>query len=170
MNSKDTLIQTTGSEYNAVRILGMEQIKWGWDEEESKLLPFCLAEYTLLHLHLVPETSPGGGWIALGCTLRQVWIFRKRIVGHIYLEAIFCPKAESCLLETSGAPLMLRIWVSMELWFQWFCFGRCEDPPQERLPNSAGLNAVKTTLWPKSTPLWSRVNRPGVFPYFLPTS
>lgn len=47
---------------------------------------------------------------------------------------------------------MLRIWISMELWFQQFCFGRCEDPPQERLPDSAGFSPVKTTLWPKSAP------------------
>lgn len=36
-----------------------------------------------------------------------VWILRKRRIDLLYLEAIFCPKA-----ERSRAPRTLRIWVS----------------------------------------------------------
>ena len=36
---------------------GTDKVRVGGGRKQT--LPFCLAEYTLLHPHLVPETSPG---------------------------------------------------------------------------------------------------------------
>ena len=69
------------------------------------------------------------------CTLRQVWILRKRRIGLIHLYAILFPEAECCLSESTASPLSPaevkgaslgnQTWkYGSSLWLQWSRWGK----------------------------------------------